>query len=214
MKEIDEEMTAAIVAMRRAEWLRGVGEFLRKKKFEKAAAKEEMEKNVGSEKIWIGPNYPDRRIFVLGESWYGEFPGDLVTDDGYIRAYLDEKIPSDRMYSRIARACEMDKRQFWEGVMFTNFVQCVGETRQSRPTTEQYKAAEARLERLLEEQAPAGVWIIGIEQSKYSAPVVERAGIPYEVSPHTASFGLTNAKLGEGWKMLINKVTGGTKRKH
>ena len=217
MKKIDDELIASIEEDRRKEWLLGVREFIARKKADKASSGGKVELlplpgRTKREKVWVGPNYPARRIFVLGESWYGEYPDDLVTDDGYIRAYLDgDKRAADPMYTRIANACETERRQFWEGVMFTNFVQCVGETRKSRPTPKQYEAAKQRLEKLLEKYKPAGVWIIGIEQSKYSALTVERAEIPYVISPHTASFGLTNAKLGDGWKELITKVAGETK---
>lgn len=217
MKKIDDELIASIEEDRRKEWLLGVREFIARRKADKASNGGKVEPlplpdRWKRENVWVGPNYPARRIFVLGESWYGEYPDDLVTDDGYIRAYLDgDKRAADPMYTRIANACETERRQFWEGVMFTNFVQCVGETRKSRPTPKQYEAAKPRLKNLLEKHKPAGVWIIGIEQSKYSAPIVESADIPYVISPHTASFGLTNAKLGDGWKALITKVTGETK---
>lgn len=53
------------------------------------------------EKVWIGPNFQSLGIFVLGESWYGDFTKELVTDDGYIRAYLDGRVV-DSLYTRIA----------------------------------------------------------------------------------------------------------------
>lgn len=157
------------------------------------------------ERIWIGPNYASQRIFVLGESWYGDFPGDLVTDDGYIRAYLEGRV-TDAMYTRMANACELEKKIFWEGILFTNFVQRVGATRNFRPTPEHYRTASARLSRILEEHTPRGVWILGLGQGAHSAPVVERAGIPYEVTAHPTSYGLKNATLGTSWKALLAKA--------
>jgi hypothetical protein len=157
------------------------------------------------ERIWIGSGYSSQRILVLGESWYGDFPGDLVTDDGYIRAYLEGRV-SDAMYTRMANACELERRKFWEGILFTNFVQRVGATRDVRPTPEHYRSACARLACLLEEHTPRGVWILGLGQGAHSAPVVERAGIPYEVSAHPTSYGLKNATLGASWKALLAKA--------
>ena len=157
-----------------------------------------------AEKVWIGAGYSELRILVLGESWYGDFPDDLVTDDGYIRAYLDGRV-TDAMYTRIANACKMSRSDFWNGVMFTNFVQRVGATRESRPSSEHYKDARVRLSRLLEEHTPRGVWILGLGQSEYSAPVVERAGIAYQVSAHPTSYGLKNATLGASWLALLAK---------
>ncbi len=156
------------------------------------------------ERIWVGPDFSKMKIFVLGESWYGNYPEDLATDDGYIQAYLEGRVP-DRMYTRMANACDMTPKEFWGSSMFTNFVQRVGATRDHRPSTEQYKAAQPRLGCLLNEHRPRGVWILGIEQSTYSAPVVEAAGIPFEITAHPTSYGLKNATLGASWNALIKK---------
>ena len=157
------------------------------------------------EKIWIGSNYQTRRIFVLGESWYGDFSNELVTDDGYIRAYLDGRV-KDAMYTRIANACQLQKAEYWQSVMFTNFVQRVGGTRKSRPTADHYVAACSRLADILEQHKPSGVWILGIGQGEYSSPVVRRAGIPNEVSAHPTSYGLKNSTLGSSWNALVEKI--------
>lgn len=157
------------------------------------------------ERIWIGPTYSKLRVLVLGESWYGEFPGDLVTDDAYIRAYLEDRV-TDSMYSRMANACELERKEFWNGVMFTNFVQRVGATRDSRPTPEHYKEACNRLARLFEDYSPRGVWILGLEQGKHSAPVVQRFEIACGVSAHPTSYGLKNSTLGASCKALLRKA--------
>ena len=157
------------------------------------------------ERIWIGPNYPMQRIFVLGESWYGDYPDEMSTDDGYIRAYLDGRQP-DRLYTRIANACKIEKRAFWESIMFTNYVQRVGVTRDHRPSTAQYRDASARLARLLVEHAPRGVWILGREQARHSEPIVAAAGIPVEVTAHPTSFGVKHATLYASWIALLEKL--------
>ena len=157
------------------------------------------------EKIWIGSTYQTRRIFVLGESWYGDFSNELVTDDGYIHAYLDGRV-KDAMYTRIANACKIQKAEYWQSIMFTNFVQRVGATRKSRPTTDHYKSASARLANLLVVHKPVGVWILGIGQGEYSAPIIKSAGIPYEISAHPTSYGLKNSILGSSWSAFLRKV--------
>ena len=158
-----------------------------------------------AERIWVGPAFSKQQIFVLGESWYGNYPDELATDDGYIHAYLENRV-SDRMYTRMANACGMTPKQFWESIMFTNFVQRVGATRDHRPSPEHYKSARERLARLLNVYAPRGVWILGIEQSAYSALVVEAAGIPFEITAHPTSYGLKNATLGASWNALMKKT--------
>ena len=130
---------------------------------------------------------------------------EYIPDDGYIRAYLDDKL-SDAMYTRMANACGLARHEFWQSVMFTNFVQRVGDTRKSRPKPSHYEAAGERLERILVEHAPRGVWILGMEQARHSAQIVERAGIPYEITAHPTSYGLMNAKLGSSWDALVERA--------
>lgn len=156
-------------------------------------------------KIWKGEAFALRKIFVLGESWYGDYSDDLITDDGYVRAYLAGQVV-DSLYSRIANACQLSRQDFWQGVMFTNFVQRVGATRAARPTVEHYREAGTRLARLLVEHQPLGVWILGIGQGEYSAPVVERAGIPFEVTAHPTSYGVKSATLYASWNALLAKA--------
>lgn len=160
---------------------------------------------MSAERIWIGPDYGTLRVLVLGESWYGDYDGDLATDAGYIAAYLDSK-QVDRMYSKIANATGLGKQKFWRAVAFTNFVQRIGATPDCRPTRRHYQDARERLQLLLRELKPWGVWILGIEQSTYSAPVVSGAGIQCEVSPHPTSVGLPSARLAEGWNDLVARL--------
>jgi hypothetical protein len=160
---------------------------------------------VPREKVWIGPSYRSGGIFVLGESWYGEYTDELVTDDGWIRAYLDGQVV-DRMYTRMANACGLSRRDFWESIMFTNFVQCVGAAREDRPTAAMYAAAKSRLSALLEAHQPRGVWVLGIGQAEYTVPTIEAAGVIAEVTPHPTSYGLSNAALGASWRRLNERI--------
>ena len=161
----------------------------------------EMQLDTSSlEYIWIGSTYSQNRIFVLGESWYGDYADN--TDVGYVTNYLNGQ-QIDRMYTRMANACKLSRTDFWHQIIFTNFVQKVGQTRKDRPTKIQYLEARSRLEELLRLHKPRGVWVLGKEQSEYSSPVIAKAGIPYEVSAHPTSFGLTNEALGNSWNALL-----------
>ncbi|MGB7501571.1 MAG: hypothetical protein WBM25_04160 [Azonexus sp.] len=153
--------------------------------------------------IWTGANYDKLRILVLGESWYGDYADN--SDAGYIRMYLDESL-SDSMYSRMANACGLSRNDFCNGIAFTNFVQRIGDTRNCRPTIDDYQRAKARLVALLQHLRPKGVWILGIEQSKYSTSVIEQIGISCEITAHPTSYGLSNAKLGASWHNLVAKT--------
>jgi hypothetical protein len=153
------------------------------------------------ERIWIGSSFAKTCTFVLGESWYGEYKGDLVTDAGWIQAYLAGEV-ADGMYSKIANATGLSRSAFWESVMYTNFVQFVGSAATSRPTTAMYRDAQPRLSRILREHRPLRVWVLGTEQSAYSVPVISGEGITYEVAPHPRRPGVTNQQLGNSWATL------------
>jgi len=158
------------------------------------------------ERVWVGPNFQRLGILVLGESWYGDFTNELATDDGYIRAYLGDRVV-DALYTRIANGVGLDKKSFWLSVMFTNYVQRVGPTRQDRPTQDHYRVAAIRLARLLAEHSPRGVWILGKEQSLYSEPIVQMAGVPVEVVAHPSSYGVKHETLRASWEALLAKMS-------
>ncbi len=150
--------------------------------------------------IWIGPEYPRQRILVLGESWYGNWADN--TDRGYITLYLAGDV-ADAMYTKMANACGRSKADFWNSIAFTNFAERVGDRREDRPTKEHYEVAAARLTALLEHLRPRGVWVLGKGQAEHSVPVIEQAGVPYDVSVHPTGYGVKNATLGESWARLM-----------
>lgn len=151
---------------------------------------------------WIGSNYQKTRILVLGESWYGDWGCEHNSDQGYIAAYLSNKI-IDRMYTKMANACGSDRHTYWNNIAFTNFVTWTGSSREDRPTISMYKLASERLTMLLQELEPKGVWILGKEQSEYSEPIVRKAGIICEVAYHPTGFGISNRVLGDSWEQLL-----------
>lgn len=157
------------------------------------------------ERVWIGNRYPATRVFVLGESWYGTYEGDLVTDAGWIQAYLEGRV-TDRMYSKIANSCGMSRESYWHDVAYTNFVQCVGDVPSSRPSHEQYLNSQHRLRNLLTTLAPRAVWILGEDQARYSRPVVDELKFICEVSWHPTRVGVTNERLGASWRTLQSRI--------
>ena len=86
------------------------------------------------ERIWIEPSFPEVGILVLGESWYGDYAGDLATDAEYIAAYLAGQ-QIDRMYTKMANASGLGKQTFWHSVSFTNLVHRIGATPDCRPNS-------------------------------------------------------------------------------
>jgi len=111
------------------------------------------------EKIWCGKYFLKSRVLVLGESWYGNYEGELATDAGWIQAYLENHV-TDRMYTKISNACGMPRELYWHEIAFTNFVQRVGENPTDRPTKKCYINAKPRLKKLLNELKPQAVWIL------------------------------------------------------
>ena len=166
---------------------------------------EDVSRDIDS--IWIGANYHQKRVLVLGESWYGNYLDN--SDRGFVSNYLSGA-EKDSMYTRMANACmpnilsrEDRLKTYWNSIAFTNFVGRVGDERQDRPTSEDYRNSQARLEKILLKYEIRLVWILGIEQAQFSKPIIKSAGLRYEVTAHPTSYGLTNAKLGASWSKLL-----------
>lgn len=154
---------------------------------------------------WVGAKYKESGIFILGESWYGDWGTSLNSDSGYIEAYLRGTV-KDAMYTRMANACQIPVKEFWDNVLFTNFVPWAGLKRIERPTTAHYLDAYVRLEKLLEKHCPKGVWVLGKGQAEFSGHLLERYKVPYEVVVHPTSYGVKNETLFKSWNNLLAKL--------
>lgn len=163
--------------------------------------------------IWIGQDYEvsGKRILVLGESWYGQ----LESLSDYIPKWAAGKI-RDNTFSRIfnagsgshtSKAAEHEILQFWNSIAFYNFVVgTVGDTREHRPTKEQYESSKGPLRLVLEGLKPKGVWILGKGQAAYSEQVVRDMRLAYEVVAHPTSFGLKAEMLRQSWLLLHERI--------
>lgn len=157
------------------------------------------------EQIWIGKHYQETGILVLGESWQGGFADVFATDSKYIAEYLAGFLFS-RMCSKLANTCGMMRKEFWHQIAFTNFVQSARMPPSGRPSAQHFIGAKHRLEALLREIQPRGVWILGEEQGRYSAPIVKSAGIVHEITWHPMEPGATSVMLGASWNRLQIKL--------
>ena len=158
--------------------------------------------------VWIGKHYTasNPKILLLGESDYGE-TGQL---DKYIPEWLDRKNP-DHTFARISNTfgSNISREEFWHQIAFYNFVPgSLGPTRAHRPTSQLYLEAQPVLSEVLNALKPDGVLILGIEQSHYSKPVIERYGVACSVSPHPAARGLSNERLTTAWIEFTKAVKG------
>lgn len=109
------------------------------------------------------------------------------------------------MYTRMANACELAPREFWERILFTNFVLRVRDVRADRPTQQMYRNAGPRLRQILSSFRPRVGWVLGKEQSEFSVPIIREARIPFEVVAHPTSYGLKNAVFGASWKKIVER---------
>jgi hypothetical protein len=163
--------------------------------------------------VWVGDNYEQsaERVLVLGESWHGDveslvdfiprWASGLVIDNTFSRLF------NAASGFHTERATPSQRLGWWNGIAFYNFVPgTVGAVRSDRPTNAAFLAARVPLTTVLERLRPRGVWIIGKEQAEYSAEVVRRFGATHEVTPHTASYGLSKATLAASWARLLERV--------
>jgi hypothetical protein len=162
---------------------------------------------------WVGSSYSasELRIMVLGESWWG---GVESLSSAIERWARDQQ--ADATFSRIFNTCSgrrrerasyQDRMAFWNSIAFYNFVQgSLGATRKSRPSADHFRSAVPALVKILQALKPQCVWIVGLEQSKYSSPVLRKMNIPFEVVRHPSS-GVRHEEFEGSWKSLLAKVS-------
>lgn len=162
--------------------------------------------------FWRGSEYgtPSNEILVLGESSYGNTgPIDL-----YVRTWISGA--GDPTFSRIFSSCSGKHRDFatkteqgafWNRIAFYNFVVRELDSSKDRPKSADYLLSKKAFQDVLAELKPSGVWILGVEQSVYSAPLVEEYGAVCEVARHPTSRGLKNEDLSSSWNRLVGRVS-------
>ncbi len=163
--------------------------------------------------VWIGDYYArsPARILILGESWYANVEPLAVYVPRWARGEINDYTFS-RLFNGASglhteRATQAQRLAWWNGIAFYNFVPgTVGNSRSDRPTRAAFIAARDPLTAVLDRLRPQGVWIIGKQQAEHSADVVRLFGAAYEVTPHTASYGLSSAALATSWANLLQSV--------
>ena len=147
-----------------------------------------------SDRIWIGDRYAEHRLLILGESYYGQYEGDMETDEVYLREHVAGRQP-DKMYEKMEQALGLTAAQLWHQCIFTNLVTgSIGDTYRATAKVDQFKAGLPRLRELLRRHGPARVWIMGKTQSKYSGRVVDEFGARWVACYHPT--GKNNMKEG------------------
>lgn len=165
--------------------------------------------------FWIGSKFSDpaNGVLILGESTYGEDPRLFQ----YVPSWCRGELPKpDRTFSRIFNAFSGTKTSpannakreaFWATIAFANFVQkSVGSTNKDKATSKHFRIAAKLLPGYLHHIRPRGVLILGIEQAKYSAPIIRAAGIPHVACPHPTGYGIKTTILQAAWNDLQKQL--------
>ena len=162
---------------------------------------------------WVGRDYTDRRIFVVGESYTGTYEGDLEYDDSYMAAMLaGRKVSGPELFIKMAEKLDMVLSTFWQQVAFTNMaLGSIGASNATKVTSAQLRAGQPRLEALFRLHKPKGVLILGIKTGEAVAPVCKRLGITYRTVYHPSGVNNANPKtacssemLKAAWRELTN----------
>jgi hypothetical protein len=154
---------------------------------------------------WIGSTIPQKRILILGESWYGT-PTPLTA---YVAAWCTGS-QVDPFFSRVfntgsghhTRTASIPQRTaFWSSVLFDNFVNwSVGKCRSCRPKPGDFATAARSFPSRIATLCPTSVWVLGLTQAHYSVPLL---GAYYHVvSPHPCSWGVKTVRLKTDWAKL------------
>jgi hypothetical protein len=153
---------------------------------------------------WVGLNYPQRRIFVVGESYTGTHDGDLEYDDAYMAALLaGKKVLGPELFIKMANKLGMQLSTFWQQVAFTNMaIGSIGASDATKVTPAQLRAGQPRLESLFRLHKPKGVLILGIKTGDAVAPVCKRLGITHRTVYHPSGVNNANPKTACSSEML------------
>lgn len=126
---------------------------------------------------WKGNNYEEgglfqKRILILGESHY-QWERDIPLTENLTIECVEEQLSGTKtqsFWTKIAiaflhRAPSLqDKRQFWHGVAFYNYVQCnVGFGPRIPPTREMWERSEVGFMEVLQALAPECVIVLGYQ---------------------------------------------------
>jgi len=165
---------------------------------------------------WVGRDYPQRRIFVVGESYTGTYEGDLEYDDTYMTALLaGESVLGPDLFRKMAEKLSMPLATLWHQVAFTNMaLGSIGATNKTKVTPAQLNAGRPRLEKLLLLHKPKGVLILGAKTGNAAAPVCERLGIFHRTVYHPSGINNKNPRtactsemLQTAWRDLLGLDT-------
>ncbi|WP_251619838.1 hypothetical protein [Odoribacter lunatus] len=122
-------------------------------------------------KPWVGKNYRQgfqgRKIMVLGESHYADHPcGENFTSEIVADNFLNPQVERKgwmNTYTKFERAMlgrelsQEERMEFWDSIMFYNYIQEPLCGPRLKPTREQYIAAQEPFIEILEEFHPDGV---------------------------------------------------------
>ena len=142
---------------------------------------------------WIGRDYEQRRIFVIGESYTGTYENEQEYDDTYMADLLAGKsVPGPDLFIKMADKLGASLSSLWHQVAFTNMaIGSIGATNETKVSSAQLKAGRPRLEALLRLHKPKGVLILGAKTGEAAAPVCKALGIAYRTVYHPS--GINNA---------------------
>jgi len=183
-------------------------------------------------KPWIGPNYPETQLLILGESAYpwaengkSVCPSPEHSTECAIWASCDfERCrTSNRFLTAVSRALANEEspttdqlRAAWDRIAFTNFVsETVGEYL-ARPTPAMWAAAKRVFLPQLSEffgsrPKPRRIIVIGkgIWKSMPDADIQIDAGVKgYRLADHIVMcFALPHTRAGLSWRQLANVVS-------
>jgi hypothetical protein len=162
---------------------------------------------------WVGRDYPQRRIFVVGESFTGTFEGDLEYDDAYMAALLaGKKVLGPELFIKMAEKLGLQLSTFWQQVAFTNMaLGSIGVSNATKVTLAQLRAGQPRIKSLFLLHKPKGVLILGIKTGEAVAPVCKQLGITYRTVYHPSGVNNANPRtactsemLKAAWSELTN----------
>lgn len=137
---------------------------------------------------WIGSNYKENRLLIVGESHYAQDENTNSDLDCY-NGFLKDKnrtisIVEDLMngsnwktfqntYPALVGSENIDKEAFWSNVAFYNFIQRPMNTRMDRPSKSDYCSGWDVFYEVLKVIKPSHCIFLGLESAKFLYPVIK-----------------------------------------
>lgn len=168
---------------------------------------------IDPDRPWIGAAFRSQQsVFVLGESYTGEYKDDSEYDDVYWQQCLNHQ-RTDKLFDSLQDKIGIAASQWWPQIAFTNLcLGSIGPTTKTTVTNAQLRSGLPRLGRLIDRLQPRGVLILGAATRDAASSYLSKRGLPWRWVYHPSGknnwmrggkCACTSDSLQAAWRALV-----------